>query len=85
MRLQEQLAFCKQCEKRSFDSSTGIFCSVTQQKPNFIDNCSDFAQDEKQLKKSERMEVQKSNKAQVAIAIGVIFIVLRIILRILRD
>jgi len=47
----EKLQFCKKCQKRTFDSSIGIVCSLTKAKPTFLENCKDFLVDTVQIEK----------------------------------
>lgn len=47
----KQIETCKSCSNRKFDSQQGILCSLTEAKPSFEDNCSDFIQDEKIIKR----------------------------------
>lgn len=42
----QQLEICKQCENRKFDISVGIYCSLTGNKPDFLNSCSNFIKDE---------------------------------------
>jgi hypothetical protein len=46
MRLEDQLAICQTCTNRKMDIEKGIICSLTTEKPTFIDNCNDFIKDE---------------------------------------
>lgn len=38
-----QLSYCKVCTKKYFDQQRGILCSLTGEKPDFVDDCSTFA------------------------------------------
>ncbi len=51
MDLKERLQYCKTCEKREFNSSIGIVCSLTKEKPNFQNRCSDYVMDAKAVEK----------------------------------
>ncbi|MBU2994984.1 hypothetical protein KO500_00995 [Cellulophaga baltica] len=51
MDIQERLAYCKKCDKRTFDHNTGIICSLSQRKPDFISKCNDFIIDPKEASK----------------------------------
>jgi hypothetical protein len=42
----EKLQVCKVCLKRTFESSKGIVCSLTNEKPNFVNDCDDYDVDE---------------------------------------
>ncbi|WP_430410162.1 hypothetical protein [Kordia sp.] len=46
-----QLEFCKKCVNKSFSSSEGIVCGLTNQKPTFLSQCPDFVKDEKEEQK----------------------------------
>ncbi len=88
MELKHQLAFCRKCEKRAF-SNEGIICAITNQKPTFIDNCKTFSIDPKEAKRialktyESKAENSKSNSSWIYIGIGLI--VIRIIIRIMRN
>ena len=90
MELNQQLAFCKQCQKRKFDPNTGIVCSLTLRKPDFQDQCNDFEIDHQEVKKnSERsFEAQREEKSKgnnTWVIIGVVLIIIRIIIRMARN
>jgi len=40
-----KLEICKVCVKRKFNPKKGIVCSITDSKPTFLDNCSDYEVD----------------------------------------
>ena len=50
MNLSERLQYCKICQKRSFDRSVGIICSLTNAKPEFEEKCENFQIDEAEAK-----------------------------------
>jgi len=39
------LSYCQYCSNRSFDSDIGVYCSLTEEKPTFKENCPDFDKD----------------------------------------
>jgi len=87
MDLKQQLVFCKQCNKRKF-SDQGIVCSLTLRKPDFIESCPDFEIDPKEAQRisnlSNDVEKEKSNNS-IWVYIGIGLIVVRILLRMMRD
>ncbi len=89
MELKQQLNFCKRCENRKFDPNTGIVCSLTLRKPDFVDNCKSFLQDPKEMQKlAARATVAQEEKssgmsAWSYIVIGLIIV--RILFRLMRD
>jgi hypothetical protein len=88
MDLKERLVLCKQCQKKGFDPTLGVICSLSNAKPNFESNCSDFVIDPKEAQrmaaKTENIEEEKSKNYTIWVVIGVILIILRIILRMAR-
>jgi hypothetical protein len=42
----EQVAFCRKCQNRSFDPELGTICELTGKKADFQDTCKDFKLDE---------------------------------------
>jgi antitoxin component YwqK of YwqJK toxin-antitoxin module len=42
----EQLAFCRRCTNRKFDTEQGIICRLTDKKADFVESCPDFNVDE---------------------------------------
>lgn len=60
------IEYCKKCKKRKFDSNRGIICSLTEEKPNFIDNCGDFEKDET-VKVYQGQELRPNEKRSSAL------------------
>ncbi|MCX2678972.1 hypothetical protein OOZ15_03380 [Galbibacter sp. EGI 63066] len=85
MELNEQLAFCKKCEKRKFDSKTGIVCSLTDRKPDFQNECSDFSLDIKQANKIATRSEGSSGKVKTWGYIAAAILIIKILMRIFRD
>ncbi len=56
MTLEEQLSFCKRCTNRKMDMNIGMVCSITNEKPNFENECPSFNLDE--TVKVEQTEVE---------------------------
>lgn len=44
--ISEKLAICQNCKNRKFNSSVGIICGLTESKPTFEENCSNYSADE---------------------------------------
>lgn len=54
-----QLDFCKKCVNKSFSSSEGIVCGLTDKKPTFSTTCPDFEKDVKEERKiAQRKAIQ---------------------------
>lgn len=87
MELKERLKFCKDCELRKFNSKIGLVCSLTDEKPNFIDSCGDYKLDEIAVKKEiTRKEARLigdtfPNGAVSGVIITLIIIILKMFLR----
>ncbi|MFI8603062.1 hypothetical protein ACIGCP_01290 [Cellulophaga baltica] len=86
MDLTQRLAFCKKCEKRTFDPNTGIVCSLSQRKPDFISNCKDFIIDPKEASKiaaksyaAQSVPQEESSSNPIWGIIGVILIVIKLL------
>lgn len=60
MEFHEQLAFCKKCHNRRMNMETGLFCSLTGEKPSFNGSCPSFDLD-------ERMEAELNDAAAIEI------------------
>lgn len=60
MEFHEQLAFCKKCHNRRMNMDTGLFCSLTGEKPSFNGTCPSFDLD-------ERMEAELNDSAAIEI------------------
>jgi hypothetical protein len=78
---QEQLEFCKKCEKKTLDLKVGIICSLTNAKPNFGDSCKDFVVDPAEAQKMIAREML-TKEAEEAIKMPVWQIVLSVIIAI---
>ncbi len=61
MTTSEPLEWCEKCTLRAFSRDKGIVCSLTNNKPNFVDTCPDFSEDERAAK---RIELEKTTKAE---------------------
>ena len=54
-----QIDLCKKCVNKSFHSSQGIVCGLTNEKPTFQLTCPDFVKDVKEERRlAERAAVQ---------------------------
>ena len=69
-----KLDFCKKCKKRKFDTSQGIVCGLTNEKPTIDDNCPDFETNES-VKEYKEVYL-KPNGERANILIAFIWIVL---------
>lgn len=91
MELAQRLATCKQCEKRKFNPNTGLVCSLTLRKPDFVKDCSDFIMDPKEVSKkyaksyAADAEGKSGSSTSVWGIIVITFFVIRIIMRFMRD
>lgn len=86
MDLRAQLAFCKQCNNKKSDLKTGIYCSITGEKPAFEGKCENYSLvDKKEQKSTYVYKEEKSNTKAVIATIAVILIVIKIILRFITD
>ncbi|QHI38268.1 hypothetical protein IMCC3317_36580 [Kordia antarctica] len=57
--MSHQIEFCKKCVNKSFSSSQGIICGLTNEKPTFQFTCPDFVKDVKEERRlAERAAVQ---------------------------
>lgn len=54
MTREEQVKFCKSCVNRSFASSQGLICKLTNQKADFQFECVNYQLDEVLIKKEEQ-------------------------------
>lgn len=91
MELAQRLSTCKQCEKRKFDPNTGLVCSLTLRKPEFENDCSDFAMDPKEFSKrnaksySAEVEGKSSNSMSTLGIIAIAILIIRMLMRMMRD
>ncbi len=89
MELKQQLVFCKQCENKKFDPNTGIVCALTQRKPDFLENCKDFIINPKEAQKVAAKayvaQEEKSSSMSTWSYIVIGLIIVRIVMRFLRD
>jgi hypothetical protein len=65
---------CKKCQKRKFDLKQGIICGLTNEKPNFLNDCPEFVKDDS-VKEYKGLDL-KSNEQRAKILISFIWIVL---------
>lgn len=61
MTREEQVAFCRKCTNRKFDTQQGLICRLTDKKADFQDSCPDFNLDE--YVKENRHEPQSQLEA----------------------
>nr|WP_321406795.1 hypothetical protein [uncultured Carboxylicivirga sp.] len=47
---------CKVCTKRKFNSSIGLICGLTNEKPNFIGRCEEGELDENEAKRLQKLQ-----------------------------
>ena len=91
MELAQRLQTCKKCEKRKFDPNTGIICSLTSRKPEFVSNCNEFVVDPKEASKAAAKayvpQEQESSGSSYGIwgVIGLILLIIRIVVRFAQD
>ncbi|TCI90576.1 hypothetical protein [Tenacibaculum sp. M341] len=64
MNLTEQLEYCKICQNRKVDFKTGLVCNLTNQKPNFSNNCSHFIKDEKEAERVLNMKLAAAGNSR---------------------
>lgn len=89
MELSQKIVFCKRCEKKGFNAQLGVVCSLTNEKPAFETTCPDFILDEKEEKRVVEREVKleqekKAGNYQIWVAIGIILVIIKIVLRFMR-
>lgn len=65
---------CKKCKKRKFELNQGIVCQLTNQKPNYADNCLDFENDDSIIE--YQGHALKSNEKRSSILLSIIWLVL---------
>ncbi len=56
----ERLNICKTCKKKKFDPESGLLCSLTDRKPDFLMTCDDYEVDPIEKEKQIRIEKQRS-------------------------
>lgn len=64
----EKLAICETCTNRKMDMNRGILCSLSNEKPTFIDTCNEFIKDEevKNLKNSETIILDNKTRYKIS-------------------
>ena len=64
METSERIKICSSCNNREFNPQTGIVCSLTKEKPNFEESCSNYSANLSQNAKeiAERYEPDESDK-----------------------
>jgi hypothetical protein len=56
MTLEERLKYCRICENRSFNPSTGLVCVLTNEKPAFEAQCPDIKIDQNEADRLIQLE-----------------------------
>ena len=64
MTLKEKLEFCTICTKRELNFKTGLVCSITNEKPNFENNCENFDKDADEARKKLDLELNAAGNSQ---------------------
>jgi hypothetical protein len=64
MNLKERLEFCTICENRKVDFTTGLVCNLTNEKPNFENNCEFFKKDEKEAGRKLKMKLDAAGNSR---------------------
>jgi hypothetical protein len=64
MTLKERLQFCTICENRKVDFKTGLACNLTNEKPNFENNCEFFKKDEKEAERKLKMKLDAAGNSR---------------------
>jgi hypothetical protein len=64
MNLKERLEFCTICENRKVDFKTGLVCNLTNQKPEFENNCEFFKKDEKEAERKLKMKLDAAGNSR---------------------
>ena len=64
MTLKERLQFCTICENRKVDFKTGLVCNLTNEKPNFENNCEFFKKDEKEAERKLKMKLDAAGNSR---------------------
>ncbi|MBU3012700.1 hypothetical protein KO506_14900 [Polaribacter vadi] len=64
MELKECLEFCKICKNRHVDFKTGLVCSLTNNKPEFENNCINFLKDEKEAKRVLKLKLDAAGNSR---------------------
>ncbi len=64
MTLDERLVFCKICANRKIEFETGLVCSLTNQKPEFEDECEDFIIDEKEAERKLNLKLDAAGPSR---------------------
>ncbi|TMM59314.1 hypothetical protein FEE95_07740 [Maribacter algarum] len=64
MTLDERLVFCKICANRKIDFKTGLVCSLTNQKPEFENECEYFVIDEKEAERKLNLSLDAAGPSR---------------------
>jgi hypothetical protein len=64
MNLKERLEFCTICENRQVDFKTGLVCNLTNEKPEFENNCEFFRKDEKEAERKLKMKLDAAGNSR---------------------
>ena len=64
MNLNERLEFCTICQNRKIDFKTGLRCSLTNEKPEFENNCEKFLKDEKEAERKLKLKLNGAGNSR---------------------
>jgi hypothetical protein len=74
-----RIELCKKCKKRKFDLKQGLVCSLTSEKPNFVDSCPEYYRDET-IKEYKGVELKPNNqRAKTLLSLIWVVLILEII------
>ncbi len=84
MELKERLKVCTMCTNGKFDTTKGIICSLTNEKPDFEERCKDFVIDPREaqkiaVKKQYSVEEDTSNRSIIWVIIAMILLAIKLI------
>lgn len=57
-----KLELCRHCRNRKFDKARGLFCGLTDDKPQFEETCPDYVEDKASVEIDKEREKGKSNR-----------------------
>jgi hypothetical protein len=59
---EERRAICQTCVNRSFDPKYGLICGLTGRRPDFVESCKSYVEDEVEIHKVNQREFEEQNE-----------------------